>query len=127
MAEVGVKSVLANRSLVLNTAVFYGDYTDIQVSTFTSYDSNGDGVDDAFFGNFLNAGDATVKGVELEYNWASKSWFGLSGFLAYLDATAGRVPRRKRGRLRRHPGDHQRTGVDRRHPRATSTSRPLVV
>ncbi len=86
VAEVGVKSVLANRSLVLNGAVFYGKYTDVQVSTFTSYDSDGDGNDDAFFGNFLNAGDATIKGVELEYNWASKSWFGLSGFLAYLDA-----------------------------------------
>lgn len=85
VAELGVKSVLANRSLVLNAAVFYGDYTDIQVSTFTSYDSDGDGVDDAFFGNFLNAGDATIKGLELEYNWASRSWFGLSGFLAYLD------------------------------------------
>jgi iron complex outermembrane receptor protein len=87
VGEVGVKSVLANRSLVLNGAIFYGDYTDIQVSTFTSYDSDGDGQDDAFFGNFLNAGDATVKGLELEYNWASQSWFGLSGFLAYLDAT----------------------------------------
>ncbi len=86
VGEIGLKTVLANRSLVLNTAVFYGDYTDIQVSTFTSYDSNGDGLDDSFFGNFLNAGDATVKGVEVEYNWASKSWFGLSGFLAYLDA-----------------------------------------
>jgi iron complex outermembrane receptor protein len=84
VAEVGVKSVLANRSLVLNGAVFYGDYTDIQVSTFTDYDSDGDGVNDAFFGNFLNAGDATVSGVEIEYNWASRSWFGLSGFLAYL-------------------------------------------
>jgi len=84
VAEVGVKTVLANRSLVLNTAVFYGDYTDIQVSTFTDYDSDGDGVNDAFFGNFINAGDATISGVEVEYNWASKSWFGLSGFLAYL-------------------------------------------
>jgi iron complex outermembrane receptor protein len=87
VAEVGVKSVLANRSLVLNVAAFYGNYTDIQVSTFTAYDSDGDGEDDAFFGDFLNAGDATIKGLEIEYNWASKSWFGLSGFLAYLDAT----------------------------------------
>ncbi len=86
VGEIGFKSVLANRSLVLNGAVFYGDYTDIQVSTFTSYDSDGDGVDDAFFGNFLNAGDATIKGAELEYNWSSRSFFGLSGFLAYLDA-----------------------------------------
>jgi iron complex outermembrane receptor protein len=87
VAEVGVKSVLANRSLVLNVAAFYGDYTDIQVSTFTAYDSDGDGEDDSFFGDFLNAGDATISGLEVEYNWASKSWFGLSGFLAYLDAT----------------------------------------
>ena len=86
MGEVGVKSVLADRRLVLNGAVFYGDYTDIQVSTFASYDSNGDGVDDAFFGNFLNAGDATVKGFELEYAYDSPTWFGLSGYLAYLDA-----------------------------------------
>ena len=86
VGEIGVKSVLFNRSLVLNAAAFYGDYTDIQVSTFTSYDSDGDGEDDAFFGNFLNAGDATIKGLELEYNWASPTFFGLSGFLAYLDA-----------------------------------------
>lgn len=86
VAEIGFKSVLANRSLILNGAIFYGDYTDVQVSTFEAYDSDGDGVDDAFFGNFLNAGDATIKGVELEYNWTTQSFFGLSGFLAYLDA-----------------------------------------
>jgi iron complex outermembrane receptor protein len=87
VGELGVKSVLANRSLILNADVFYGKYNDIQVSTFTSYDSNGDGVDDAFFGDFLNAGDATIKGLEVEYNWSSASWFGLSGYVAYLDAT----------------------------------------
>jgi iron complex outermembrane receptor protein len=84
VAEVGVKSVLANRSLLLNADIFYGNYTDIQVSTFTDYDSDGDGTNDAFYGDFLNAGDATISGIELEYNWASQSWFGLSGFLAYL-------------------------------------------
>ncbi|MCB1057334.1 MAG: TonB-dependent receptor, partial [Acidobacteria bacterium] len=88
VGELGVKSVLANRSLVLNAAIFYGDYKDIQVSTFTSYDSNGDGQDDAFFGNFLNAGNATMKGAELEFDWTSQTatWFGLSGNASYLDA-----------------------------------------
>jgi len=86
VAEVGIKSVLLNRQLVLNAAIFYGDYSDIQVSTFTSYDSNGDGVDDAFYGNFLNAGDATLKGVELEWDFAPPTWIGLSGHLSYLDA-----------------------------------------
>jgi len=93
VGEVGVKSVLAGRSLVLNAAAFYGDYEDIQVSTFTSFDSNGDGVDDAFFGNFLNAGSATVQGLEVEFDWASPAvgWFGLAGNLSYLDASPDEV------------------------------------
>jgi len=88
VAEVGIKSILADRQLVLNGAVFYGDYTDIQVSTFTAFDSDGDGVDDAFFGDFLNAGDATMKGLELEWDWNPRQvqWFGLQGNLSYLDA-----------------------------------------
>jgi iron complex outermembrane receptor protein len=90
VTEVGVKSILANRSLILNAAAFVGDYTDVQVSTFTSYDSDGDGVDDSFFGNFLNAGDATLSGLEVEFDWTSRAatWLGLSGNLSYLDADA---------------------------------------
>lgn len=86
VAEVGLKSVLADGQVVLNTAVFYGDYQDIQVSTFTAYDSNGDGTEDAFFGNFINAGDATMQGVEVEFNWFGRSWFGMAGNVSYLDA-----------------------------------------
>ncbi len=88
VAEVGLKSILADRSLVLNLAAFYGDYEDIQVSTFTSFDSDGDGSDDAFFGNFLNAGNATMQGLEVEFDWTSPTvyWFGLSGNLSWLDA-----------------------------------------
>ncbi len=90
VAEVGIKSVLADGRLVLNAAAFTGDYTDVQVSTFTSFDSDGDGTDDAFFGNFLNAGDATISGLELEFDWSSPTvdWIGLSGNLSFLDADA---------------------------------------
>jgi iron complex outermembrane recepter protein len=86
--EVGVKSILADRQLVLNTAVFYGKYKDIQVSTFTAFDSDNDGVDDAFFGNFVNAGDATMKGLEVEYDFtpAAARWLGVQGFVSWLDA-----------------------------------------
>jgi iron complex outermembrane receptor protein len=87
MGELGVKSTLANNSLVLNLAAFYGNYTDVQVSFFTSYDSDGDGEDDAFFGDIRNEGDATVQGFEFEYAWNPQGFFGLQGFLAYLDAT----------------------------------------
>ena len=90
VAEIGVKSVLADGRLVLNAAAFTGDYTDVQVSTFTSFDSDGDGMDDAFFGNFLNAGDATLSGLELEFDWSPRNvdWLGLSGNLSFLDADA---------------------------------------
>jgi iron complex outermembrane receptor protein len=86
--EVGLKTILADRQLVLNTAAFYGEYTDIQVSTFTDFDSDGDGVNDAFFGNFINAGDATMQGLEVEFDWKPRAvrWFGLQGYVSWLDA-----------------------------------------
>ena len=92
VVEVGVKSYLAE-SLLLNAAVFTGDYTDIQVSTFTSYDAAGDGVNESFYGDFLNAGDATLNGLEVEFDWKSPtvSWLGLSGNLSFLDADADEI------------------------------------
>ncbi|MCP3935953.1 MAG: TonB-dependent receptor, partial [Actinomycetia bacterium] len=89
VVEVGVKSILADRSLILNAAAFTGDYDDVQVSTFTSYDSNGDGTNDSFFGNFLNAGEAKLNGLEVEWDWRSPTatWLGLSGNLSYLDSS----------------------------------------
>ncbi|MCP4204146.1 MAG: TonB-dependent receptor [bacterium] len=89
VAEVGVKSLVADRSLILNAALFTGDYTDVQVSTFTSLDADGDGVDDSFFGNFLNGGDATLNGLEVEWDWKSPTttWLGVSGNLSYLDSS----------------------------------------
>jgi iron complex outermembrane receptor protein len=95
VAEVGVKSVLANRSLVLNAALFTGDYTDVQVSTFTEFDSDGDGTKESFLGNFLNAGDATLNGLEIEWNWKSPtvSWLGLSGNVSLLDTSENFVDR----------------------------------
>ncbi len=86
VAELGLKTVLDDRHLVLNTAVFYGKYKDIQVSTFTQYtDASGN---PAFFGNFVNAGDATMKGLEIEYDWTAHGidWLGFSGNVSYLSA-----------------------------------------
>lgn len=89
VAEVGLKTLLLDHQLVVNGAVFYGEYTDIQVSTFTAFDSNGDGVEDAFFGNFLNAGDATMTGAELELDWNPQTveWLRLAANVSYLDAS----------------------------------------
>jgi iron complex outermembrane receptor protein len=87
VGEFGVKSVLDEGLLVLNSALFHGQYKDIQVSTFTAFDANGDGVEESFFGNFLNAGNATMNGVEVEFSkdFRGIDWLNVNGFASYLD------------------------------------------
>lgn len=89
VGELGIKSVLADGQLVLNSALFHGKYKDIQVSTFTAFDANGDGVEESFFGNFLNAGNATMNGVEVEFDATPRAvdWFAVNGYVSYLDLT----------------------------------------
>jgi iron complex outermembrane receptor protein len=84
--EIGAKNAFLDDKLFLNLAYFYNDYKDIQLSVFTSFDSNGDGVNDAFFGDFTNAGAGTVQGIELEYAWQMSEFFSLQGNMAWLDA-----------------------------------------
>jgi iron complex outermembrane receptor protein len=84
--EVGAKMSFLDQRLFLNLSAFHNKYEDIQLSVFTSYDSNGDGTLDAFFGDFTNAGSGTVNGVEVEYQWLpTRNWL-VSGNLAFLDA-----------------------------------------
>ncbi|QSX75574.1 TonB-dependent receptor [Lysobacter arenosi] len=84
--EIGSKMAFLNQTLFLNLAAFHNKYEDIQLSVFTSYDSNGDGTNDAFFGDFTNAGKGTVEGVEVEYQWLPTPNWLISGNLAWLDA-----------------------------------------
>ncbi|MGH8078642.1 MAG: TonB-dependent receptor, partial [Lysobacter sp.] len=84
--EIGSKMAFLDESLFLNLAYFHNKYKDIQLSVFTAFDSNGDGTDDSFFGDFTNAGAGTVQGVEVEYQWLPTQNWLLSGNLAWLDA-----------------------------------------
>ncbi|MFC0677616.1 TonB-dependent receptor [Lysobacter korlensis] len=84
--EVGSKMAFLDNSLFLNLAYFHNQYEDIQLSVFTAYDSNGDGTNDAFFGDFTNAGSGTVSGLEVEYQWLPSENWALSGNVAWLDA-----------------------------------------
>ena len=84
--EIGSKMSFLDQSMFLNLAYFHNKYEDIQLSVFTSFDSNGDGTDDSFFGDFTNAGSGTVQGVEAEYQWLPTSNWLISGNLAWLDA-----------------------------------------
>lgn len=84
--EAGAKMSFLDQRLFLNVSAFHNKYEDIQLSVFTSYDSDGNGSLDAFFGDFTNAGSGTVNGVEVEYQWLpTRNWL-ISGNVAYLDA-----------------------------------------
>ncbi|QDH69864.1 TonB-dependent receptor [Marilutibacter alkalisoli] len=83
--EIGSKMAFLDQTLFLNLAAFHNRYKDIQLSVFTAYDSDGDGVDDAFFGDFTNAGKGTANGVEVEYQWLPNPHWAITGNLAWLD------------------------------------------
>lgn len=75
--EVGVHSTLAGGSLVLNAAVYYIDWADIQV-------------DDTTINGSLpitsNGGKAESKGFEVSANWRINGNWGLTGTYAYNQA-----------------------------------------
>lgn len=64
--EAGAKSLWAEGRLSTNLAVFYSDYSDVQVPGSIGVDTNGDGINDSFSGITTNAGAADFFGVELE-------------------------------------------------------------
>ena len=84
--EIGTKKSWNEDTLFLNASLFHNKYEDIQLSVFSAFDSNGDGTDDAFFGDFTNAGKATVQGLELELQSMPTDRLSISGNLAWLDA-----------------------------------------
>ncbi|MDR7271035.1 iron complex outermembrane receptor protein [Pelomonas saccharophila] len=82
--EVGAKMILDGGRLELNTALFHNKYKNVQLSVFTSYtQANGQ---PGFFGDFTNAGKATVQGAEVEFLWMPSTAWRISGNLAALDA-----------------------------------------
>lgn len=64
--EAGAKSNWADGRLVTNLAVFYSDYTNVQVPGSIGVDTTGDGINDSFSGITTNAGAADFFGIEFE-------------------------------------------------------------
>lgn len=64
--EAGIKSSWAEGRVTTNIAVFYADYTDVQVPGSIGVDTDGDGIFDNFSGITTNAGAASFTGVEFE-------------------------------------------------------------
>ncbi|WP_339913335.1 TonB-dependent receptor [uncultured Brevundimonas sp.] len=77
--EAGLKSTLFDHRLIANLAMFWNDYTDLQLSSFTA-DSGG-----GFRALFTNAGAATIRGVELELMARPTAALNLTAVVSYLD------------------------------------------
>jgi iron complex outermembrane receptor protein len=73
--ELGLKSELLNRSLLLNAAVFTTQYEGIQLN-----------VQEFISPTLQNAGDAKIKGAELESTWLATDDFRVSLSVGYLDS-----------------------------------------
>lgn len=74
--ELGFKWENANQTVRLTGAAFYSDYTDLQVT-----------VERGIAPVAENAGDAEMKGLELEFSWLPSENVLLSGGVGYLDAS----------------------------------------
>ncbi|MDH4020996.1 MAG: TonB-dependent receptor, partial [Xanthomonadales bacterium] len=64
--EFGWKATALEGRMTSKLAVFFSDYTDVQVPGSIGYDTNGDGINDTFVGITSNAGKADINGVEWE-------------------------------------------------------------
>ena len=77
--EVGVKTQLANRTITLNTSLFYYKFTNLQLQVF-----------DATVIQFktFNASELTTKGVDIDFAWRTPlEGLRFNGGLAYTNAT----------------------------------------
>lgn len=79
--EAGIKTTLLDGQVRLNTAFFYNDYKDLQVSSF---ESTADG--SSFLPVFTNAGKAVMQGLEIELTALLSESLTLNANLGYLDA-----------------------------------------
>ncbi|MEM1148937.1 MAG: TonB-dependent receptor [Pseudomonadota bacterium] len=79
--ETGLKTSWYDGRLVANTAYFYNDYTDIQVTSFGA-----DPVTGVFVDLFTNAAAATIQGLEVELLAIPADGLTLSASLGLLDA-----------------------------------------
>jgi iron complex outermembrane receptor protein len=83
--EVGLKSALNNGRIQTNAAVFYTDYTNVQIpGSIPTYDAAGNVT--GFAGNVTNAGKAKIKGFELEAIARVTDSFTVSGMVGFIDA-----------------------------------------
>ncbi|MFS8063401.1 MAG: TonB-dependent receptor, partial [Luteimonas sp.] len=84
--ELGAKTQWRDGRLTLNAALFHTDYRDLQLSVAVKVDTDGDGIKDTLFGDFKNAGAATIDGAEFELAAQTGHHFKWLANVGYLHA-----------------------------------------
>lgn len=84
--EIGLKSELLDRTLLLNVAAFRNDFSDLQVVI------QGQGPSGGLVNFVRNAAQSRSQGVELETTWIASREFRISANGTYLDSKYVRYP-----------------------------------
>ena len=85
--ELGFKATWLDGRAVTNVALFYSEYSDMQIPGSVGVDTDGDGVNDDFVGTVTNAGEATISGIEIEGTIRIAEHLGLQFAANFLDAS----------------------------------------
>ncbi|QFU77465.1 TonB-dependent receptor [Halioglobus maricola] len=83
--EVGFKSTYWDGRAVTNIALFYSEYTDMQVPGSVGIDSDGDGTNDDFVGTLTNAGESEIAGIEIEGTFLLTERLSMQVAASFLD------------------------------------------
>ena len=106
--EAGAKTDFLDKTLRVNAAVFYADYSDVQQTSISGA---------AVVFPVLNVGEASVTGVELEVNWAPTESFNAFLIAGYANddissKAQAQLPPTNQGRLPGLPEITARVGAD---------------
>jgi iron complex outermembrane receptor protein len=85
--EMGFKSTWLDGRAVTNVAVFWSEYSDMQIPGSVGVDSDGDGVNDSFVGTVTNAGKAEISGIEIEGSVVLTENWSTQFAASFLDAS----------------------------------------
>jgi iron complex outermembrane receptor protein len=85
--EAGIKANWWDGRAMTNIAVFYSDYSDMQIPGSIGVDSDGDGINDGFVGTVTNAGQSEICGIEIEGNLLLTQNFSVQFSASLLDAS----------------------------------------
>ena len=83
--EAGLKATWWEGRALTNVAVFYSEYSDMQIPGSVGVDSDGDGVNDSFVGTVTNAGESEISGLEVEGSFLFTENFSAQYALSLLD------------------------------------------